>query len=348
MEVPIPAFVPHPEKIYYKEVLLKKEARKTWTEYYAMLCDRFLIFNRKNPNGESLLPNFSTIIELAEHSVVVPSRKTCYRFPFYIRTDKLTYNFKCETSLQRYRWMVSIRLAIDGKPPEPPPRFIPTAYIKGKTTRKDSRRSPRSSRGDMSSRTSGLASSRTSNGSGPNSHDNTLEDESELNHSSTAIRLHRNKNALMLTNKGAFTPNGQSSNSILKPRKLSVTNNDLEIVDYDDDDDDDDDGAVYRDTTFSNRLYSRDMNVGMQNLNLSKSARENTIVDRSEEDFEANDLHVPINPSQSYRLYPDNMKSHSWTSLGITGHKTAHRQHSAPSTSQRNSRRTVSFSTETK
>ena len=77
------------------------------------------------------------MLELTSKTSCAYAPKTCYRFPFYVKTDKGMYNFKCETNLQRYRWIYAIRLASEGKPPEPPPRLVPSKPpAKSKATKK--------------------------------------------------------------------------------------------------------------------------------------------------------------------------------------------------------------------
>uniref|UniRef100_A0A7M5UPG8 PH domain-containing protein n=1 Tax=Clytia hemisphaerica TaxID=252671 RepID=A0A7M5UPG8_9CNID len=114
-------------KIYHKEVILKKEG-KTWIEYYAVLVDKHLVFNRKDSKTGQIIPHNVTMIEISNKTFCGfdDHKKKCYRFPFWIETGKTKYQFKCETKLHRYRWLYAIRLCASGKPPGPVPKMIPT------------------------------------------------------------------------------------------------------------------------------------------------------------------------------------------------------------------------------
>lgn len=120
-----PGITDDPTKIYYKEAILKKEG-KNWTEYYAVLTRNSLVFNRKDEKTGKIIPNNITMIEINLKTVVALAEKNCYRFPFWVQTGKVKYHFKCETKLQRYKWMYAIRLCSAGKPPDTIPNFIAT------------------------------------------------------------------------------------------------------------------------------------------------------------------------------------------------------------------------------
>ena len=124
-------------KTYHKEVILKKEG-KVWIEYYAVLVDKVLFFNRKDSKTGQIIPNNVTMIDISAKTQCGfdDNKKKCYRFPFWVETGKVKYQFKCETKLHRHKWMFAIRQCAGGKPPIPVPRMIPTVAPRSKQNRK--------------------------------------------------------------------------------------------------------------------------------------------------------------------------------------------------------------------
>lgn len=371
MEIPIPSSVPNPDKIYYKEIMLKKEASKVWTEYYAVLCDRFLIFNRKDQQNGTFMENNRTMLELTSRTTVAYARKSCYRFPFHIRIGKLTYQFKCETNLQRYRWVCSLRLAIAGRPPEPPPKFIPTRYSRGKMAKKEDKISLRGRAGSTTARNNREERRNGHvNGFVNRSHErlSDSEEESELHQSSHAVRLQQSKDSLLLTNKNALLGEENPSFAFNRNtvRKLSFAEHDLEIVDIDDydqfdKDSNDSSSSDYHDvetrtkdramSTASSDSQAKKKTVSIDDRPTDMEAEHNRfIADSTSPDFETPKITQMLSDSRicdsaenngqvKYRLYPDNMKSYSWTSLGIMRKQPApRRENSAPAGTRRNQR----------
>lgn len=121
-----PGLVIDPKTIYYKEIILKKESSKKWIEYYAILCSNEMVFNRKDPKTGSIVHHDCAIIGISPKTTCDYGEKSCYRFPFWIRNNEGTYHFKCETKLQRYKWMCAVKLCASGKAPKPIPNFIPS------------------------------------------------------------------------------------------------------------------------------------------------------------------------------------------------------------------------------
>lgn len=356
MDIPIPATIPSPEYIYYKEYILKKEASRIWTAYYAVLCDRYLVFNRKDPESTKFLENNCTIVELQSQAIVAYSPKTCYRFPFYIKTGKLTYHFKCETNLQRYRWVCALRLAIARKRPEPPPKFIPTRYSRGKLAKKEDKLSLQAVKSAATTRGQHPAHAvRVNghlNGSCTRSSENLAdsEEENELYHSSHAVRLHKNSDSLLLENKAADKDERQNNNSVLflqKKRSSSLVDNDLEIVDLDGSghfgthDFHNDQNNVRRGSKVSNssqtrkKVWINDRPTDMEEDFNDRCRQHNSDAVKKMDSVEMDDtgqtdIHMP------YRIYPDNVKSHSWTSLGIIQKDpVTRRENSAPPATRR-------------
>eukprot|EP00794_Sanderia_malayensis_P013896 gene13896-15344_t len=348
MEIPIPSFIQHPDKVYHKEVLLKKETSKVWTEYYAVLCDHYLIFNRKNSQTGFIIPNDCTILELTSHSKVLYTRKKCYRFPFEIETDKLKYTFKCDTNLQRYRWVFAIRRAIEGKPPIPPT----TRSSKRNLPRKDDKSLKKVSKASTNRRNLRGSSRANNNNSSENDfylnarHNvATLSDEDDLNHSSTAVRLQASKNSLLLTNKSAFAVDEATAAAEYRnqPRRLSRPDNDLKIVDIDDDED-----SIQSKSRESLELEK--LNVADDATNQPAASDENNTLERESYERVQRKNSKSKDEGQNFRLYPDQVKSYSWSSLGILRRTPTHRLHSAPSMSHRFQRPQlkVTFSPSTK
>lgn len=169
----LPGFHYDKAKIYHKEVILKKEG-KIWIEYYAVLVDKNLVFNRKDSKTGQIIPHNVTMIEISNKTFCGfdDKKKKCYRFPFWIETGKAKYQFKCETKLHRHKWLFAIRLCAGGKPPVPVPKMIPTVQ-RSKQQRKMSTDGNRLNRcrnhtySHSSSHNSNVSSSSTTNTNNP-------------------------------------------------------------------------------------------------------------------------------------------------------------------------------------
>ena len=359
MDIPIPPTIPTPENTYYKEIILKKEGPRIWTEYYAVLCDQYIVFNRRDSHSATFLENNCTILHLEPKATVAYSPKTCYRFPFYIRIGKLTYHFKCETNLQRYRWVCALRLAIARKAPEPPPKYIPTRYSRGKLAKKEDKLSLKAikfagtARGQNSAhpvRANGHVNGHCARSSG---HSGSSDEENELQHSSNAVRLYKSKDSLLLTNKAAVKDDESDGNSVWSisdARKASSVVDDLEIVDLDGSDHFKADAA---ENTFHWGTQERSSN---KSSNSSQAKKKVLINDEPTdmEDFSSRIVthnrnlvdgmdnmkvgdDVQNREGKTYRVYPDNVKSFSWTSLGIMRKQqpVTRRENSAPPATRR-------------
>ena len=362
MEIQIPSSVTNPEKIYYREVLLKKEASRVWTEYYAVLCDRYLVFNRKDPRTGKFIENNCTMLELTTDATVGYLRKTCYRFPFYLKMGKLNYHFKCETNFQRYRWVCTLRLAIARKPPEPPPKFVPTRYCRGKLARKEDRFASKGSRdnhpprGQHPARANGHLNGRCAQSSENLSGS---EDEGALSHSSHAVRLQQDKDSLLLTNKSAIREEKPHALFETRVRRLSFADNDLEIEDLDETEQAGSTGSdkcgIYRRNSRVQRTTSNGSNnsqgkkktVSINECPTDMEQEHSTKTIRSEENLNSGMSEIsgtfteesPRHLAKAYRVYPDNVKSHSWTSLEVMRKSTVtRRENSAPPATRRERR----------
>ena len=359
MDIPIPAAIRNSENIYYKEIILKKEGSRIWTEYYAVLCDQYIVFNRKDPQSATFLENNCTILHLEPTAIVAYSRKTCYRFPFCIRIGKLIYHFKCETNLQRYRWVYALRLAIAKKSPEPPPKYIPTRYSRGKLAKEKDKLSLKAVK--SAAKTNGQHSLHSARANGhinghcarSGGHSESSDEENELQHSSSAIRFHKSKGSLLLTNKAAVNGEGESEGNevffISKTRETSFVADDLEIVDLDESDQfkvSSAENTYYRGTRdrssskasnssqHKKKVFINDKPTDMEDFNGRTVTHSHEIVDGID-DMKVDDS-GPSRIGTSYRIYPDNVKSHSWTSLGIVRkQQVTRRENSAPPATRR-------------
>ena len=355
MDIPIPTAITTPENTYYKEIILKKEGSRVWTEYYAVLCDQQIIFNRKDMQSGTCLDNNCTILQLQSKAIVAYSPKTCYRFPFYIRIGKLTYHFKCETNLQRYRWVYALRLAIAKKPPEPPPRYIPTRYSRGKLAKKEDKlslkavKSAAATRGQQLVRVNGHANGHCTRSNG---HLASSDEENELQHSSSAVRLQKSKDSLLLTNKAAIVDDESDANLVLpvsNASKTSLVADDLEIVDFDESDhvkeytpSEDTYSTASRDRSISKvsnssqtkKVWIDDQPTNMEDFSSRVRKHTHDVISRMD-DMSVDD-NVQSKVRKPYRVYPDNVKSYSWTSLGIARKlPVTRRENSAPPATRR-------------
>lgn len=110
------------KKLYYKEIIMKQEGRK-WVEYYSILSGTSWLFTVRH-NRQSI--SDGVVVEVGPDAFCAYGEKTCYRFPFWVQCGKQKHNFKCETKLQRYKWMYAIRLCASRKPPHAIPNHLPT------------------------------------------------------------------------------------------------------------------------------------------------------------------------------------------------------------------------------
>ena len=116
---------------YYADFLKKEDHTGKWRVYWASLNASGLYFRLgKTIEGHE---NFQQCIELTPASRCVLAKRRMYSFRFKLISEGDVYTLKCETFLQRYRWMYMIDLVVKGRPPESPPNAIDPSFIIDKT-----------------------------------------------------------------------------------------------------------------------------------------------------------------------------------------------------------------------
>jgi len=109
-------------EIYYADFLKKEDYSGKWRLYWASLDALGLYFRLgKTVEGHN---NFQQCIELTPDSRCVVAKRRMYSFRFNLITKGEVYTLKCDSVLQRYRWMYMINLVANGRPPESPPNSI--------------------------------------------------------------------------------------------------------------------------------------------------------------------------------------------------------------------------------
>lgn len=113
-------------EIYYADYLKKEDHSGKWRIYWASLNASGLHFRLgKTVEGNE---NFQQCIELTPESRCALAKRRMYSFRFKLVIDGETYTLKCESVLQRYRWMYMIDLVVNGRPRESPPNAVSRAF----------------------------------------------------------------------------------------------------------------------------------------------------------------------------------------------------------------------------
>lgn len=111
--------------LYYEDYLKIREEKRCWKEYWVNLLDTALVFfEDKNCHTDE----FCKKIQLSSDSRCLLAKRRTYSFRFRLITSGGSFLLKCDSNLQRHRWIRMIQLAIKQKPPQPPPNFVPLPY----------------------------------------------------------------------------------------------------------------------------------------------------------------------------------------------------------------------------
>lgn len=111
---------------YYADLLKMEDLKGKWRLYWASLNVTGLYFYSDKSEQNN---NFLRFIELTPGSRCVLAKRQMYSFRFKLTTEKGSYTLKCDTVLQRYRWMYMINLIVNGRPREQPPNALNPALI---------------------------------------------------------------------------------------------------------------------------------------------------------------------------------------------------------------------------
>lgn len=122
---------------YYADFLKKEDHTGKWRVYWASLNASGLYFRLgKTVEGHN---NYQQYIELTPDLRCVLAKRRMYSFRFNLITKGKVYTLKCDSVLQRYRWMYMIDLVVNGRPPESPPNaIIPSFNIDATRNHKNS------------------------------------------------------------------------------------------------------------------------------------------------------------------------------------------------------------------
>lgn len=120
---------------YYTDFLKKEDLNGKWRLYWASLDARGIYFCRdfRPQEGQEYKDNFEQLIELTPGSRCVLAKRRMYSFRFKLITAKGCHTLKCDSILQRHRWMYMIDLAVNGRPVEPPPDALNRIVISDET-----------------------------------------------------------------------------------------------------------------------------------------------------------------------------------------------------------------------
>jgi len=114
-------------EIYYTDFLKKEDLSGKWHLYWATLNATGIYFRLKKTTEQN--DNFEQFIEINPGSRCVLAKRRMYSFRFKLFTGQGCYTLKCDSILQRHRWMYMIELAVNRRPLEPPPNDLTRAVI---------------------------------------------------------------------------------------------------------------------------------------------------------------------------------------------------------------------------
>lgn len=108
-------------EVYYEEFIKKRELRDRWVQFWARLIGE-KIYLYVSKDCKEL--DFCEIIWLSSCSRCTLLKRRNYSFRFRLTTSEGSHYFKCDSNLQRHRWIHMIHLASSGRSPELPPNHI--------------------------------------------------------------------------------------------------------------------------------------------------------------------------------------------------------------------------------
>ena len=103
------------DTLLHKDYLKKAEEKEKWIEYWAVLRNCVLYFYDEQ---KELWHDYCDKIEITPNAQCSSVRRKMYSYRFKLVTDEGTWLLKCQTHLQRQRWMRAIELAARELTPE--------------------------------------------------------------------------------------------------------------------------------------------------------------------------------------------------------------------------------------
>lgn len=109
--------------IYYEGYLKKDSGKGKWLKHWVRLKKMGLFFYDEQQTDAHI-----EVINITPHTRCVLAKRRTYSFRFLLFSENKTHVLKCDSPVERYRWMYMIDLATNGKPVESPPFCIPASY----------------------------------------------------------------------------------------------------------------------------------------------------------------------------------------------------------------------------
>lgn len=109
------------EEVYYEDFIKKRELKDRWVQFWARLIGEKIYLYVSRDCKEL---DFCEIIWLSSCSKCTLLKRRNYSFRFRLTTSEGSHCFKCDSNLQRHRWIHMIHLACMGHSPELPPNHI--------------------------------------------------------------------------------------------------------------------------------------------------------------------------------------------------------------------------------
>jgi len=116
---------------YYEDYLKKKEGKSKWAEFWVVLQNNWLIFYSNRDT--TIQDNYKGCIDITMGSKCVTGKRKTYSFPFVLMTKKGKHLFKCESTVQRHKWMYAIGLVSKRSPPA----HIPSSIVANRRQTED-------------------------------------------------------------------------------------------------------------------------------------------------------------------------------------------------------------------
>ena len=113
---------------YYHEYLKKQDPNGKWRLYWVVLNAVGLHFHFRDNEVDEGKPQ--EVIKLTSSSKCVLAKRRMYSFRFKIITEEGSNILKCDSILNRHRWMFMIDLVVKGRPPVTPPSFVPASFYR--------------------------------------------------------------------------------------------------------------------------------------------------------------------------------------------------------------------------
>lgn len=129
------------QKIYYEDNVKKRQGkREVWATYWAVLRSKTISLYAEKNDVENEDAECCEYISITPGSRCAIVKRRTYSFRFKLVTEEGAYFFKCESNLQRHRWMHAIELVAKERDLHPLDRQASVKLAEGRLTDSELRR----------------------------------------------------------------------------------------------------------------------------------------------------------------------------------------------------------------